>query len=136
MILVLLYGSDTFFESARINLHNLSTSPFLVVDARLPSYPPLKNLSMMPAQVRRARVELPVDRQAYRLAVKALNQITGRTPRHHPRYPQPQVLAHCDRAVVEQAVMQGTERQTVRHLVRSAMGWQTNGEGDTSGLAA
>lgn len=34
MILVLPYGGDTFLESVRIDLSYLSTSPFLVVNAR------------------------------------------------------------------------------------------------------
>jgi hypothetical protein len=77
---------------------------------------------VVPAEVFAAWVELLVNRQPHRLAIKVPEQIAGRAPCQGSCYPQPQVLAHRDCPVVEQAMMQRTERQAVRHLVRSAVG--------------
>jgi hypothetical protein len=77
---------------------------------------------MMPVQVARVGVQLRVDRQPDVLTVERLEQALGRVACHQPRDPHPQVLADRDGAVIQQAVVEGAEGQTVRHLVGAAVG--------------
>jgi hypothetical protein len=59
---------------------------------RSPPYLSLEELSVVPAEVLAARVELLVDRQPHRLAIKVLEQIACRAPRQGSRDPNPASL--------------------------------------------
>jgi hypothetical protein len=67
-------------------------------------------------------VELSIHGQAQRLTLETFEKGAGRSPRDRAGDTHPQVFAHRDRAVVEQPMVEGAERQAVRHLVRTAVG--------------
>jgi hypothetical protein len=72
---------------------------------RSPPYLSLEELSVVPAEVLAARVELLVDRQPHRLAIKVLEQIACRAPARDRATRTPQAFTHRDGPVVEQAMV-------------------------------